>query len=456
MLNIYGPDSLRGKIEDYYNSLIYGVETRELKVETYANATVLPYSKKDVRNRADVGNTDTGGVFDKNFNIVELSKDRWAEDAVKVGAPQHYDFGSDIEYIDEDVVYIGHFDNHFGHFLIESLKRLWIYLDGNCNRRAVYISEKDSPYLEIFEVFGIGRDRLMRVEKPTRFKSVAIPEESHLISSRHYNIKYLETFNRIRENSKGCGYDKIYLSRAKFKNNAIYGEEAIENIFKKNGFKIVYPETLSLKEQISLMKDCKHLAGIQGTALHLSLFAADNIELTCLYRCDSNFFIQIFINKVKNITGNHVAVYRNIFPVSSNSFPYIVGINEYMEEYLKSHSFTFDKSDDKKLNEKKFHEYIDDWVMSFHYMNNHFYLDPIDSADVIELGNNIENVVDIGEIEYKRFIRLQNCGGGGVILAKKLFNKFIKTSIRLITIFIFSKPKRKEIRSKLIRMLEIK
>jgi capsular polysaccharide biosynthesis protein len=188
------------------------------------------------------------------------------------------------------------------------MSRLWIYLNSDiANKKAVYIAESDIYFIEMLELFGLKKSNIIRITKPTKFKSVMVPEESNLIKEPFYNKKYKEIFKRIADGTnKSYTYDKIYLSRTKFikRKGTIAGEAEIEKLFKNNGFTIIYPERLGIKEQISLMKNCKYLAGIQGTAMHLSIFADDSINLIVIHRSKDEIFPeQIKINKMKNINN---------------------------------------------------------------------------------------------------------------------------------------------------------
>lgn len=93
------------------------VEKQELQVWQGNNATILP-----LRKTAEDGILfGRGGVVDQNGEYVELSgiPDR-------VGKPYPFE---NPEYRDESVVYCGYLINHWGHFLMEAVTRLWYFLE---------------------------------------------------------------------------------------------------------------------------------------------------------------------------------------------------------------------------------------------------------------------------------------------------------------------------------------
>lgn len=84
------------------------------------NATVLP-----LREIPDEGLLfGRGGVLDQNGEYVPLSG---FETRIWHGYPHDAPV-----YKDEKVVYCGYLVNHWGHFLVEAVNRLWYVLECNC------------------------------------------------------------------------------------------------------------------------------------------------------------------------------------------------------------------------------------------------------------------------------------------------------------------------------------
>ena len=55
-----------------------------------------------------------------------------------------------------------------------------------------------------------------------------------------------------------------------------HGEPGIEDYCRKRGFRIAYPERMSLREQVRLFNSHKVFLGIQGSAFHTTLFRVGN------------------------------------------------------------------------------------------------------------------------------------------------------------------------------------
>lgn len=303
------------------------------------------------------------GVFDNQFNFVKESAQVRKNNGNFYPKFNH----DDIPYIDADAVFVGNVYNQFGHFLLEHMNRAYAALDNKYkDMKYVLINNKSvNPVPEymfvLLELLGIKRKNIIILENTTQFKNVYVPEQGFnlpVYSSKEFG----ETFDKIAKNVKNPKiiYDKIYVSRAKLKSRKTYGEEKVQKIFERNGFKVIYPETLSLKEQISLVKNAKILAGCAGTALHLALFMRAGGTVIQIKRNKLNkdsSSTQYLINETKNL--NSIFIDASIETVKTDHFsnrPQIIGVNKYMREFFEHFNFKTTKKDFEK-DEGAFAEY---------------------------------------------------------------------------------------------------
>ena len=98
--------------------------SRKLGVKVVDNGIILPARKHEVKR------SYTGGVCDKNFNFIagytrkangKLNHSVQLDSAYEVAR-------DDIVQLDEDVIFGGVLNGHFGHFLTENCCRLWYVL----------------------------------------------------------------------------------------------------------------------------------------------------------------------------------------------------------------------------------------------------------------------------------------------------------------------------------------
>src|SRR5690606_33652994 len=91
-----------------------------------------------------------------------------------------------VETIDAEVVYLGWFFDHFGHFLLESLARTWILDQIDPTLPVVLHAQRkpdlSGPILAILELLDIQRERVLVPEQQTRFRRAIVPEPLYEIS----------------------------------------------------------------------------------------------------------------------------------------------------------------------------------------------------------------------------------------------------------------------------------
>ena len=261
-------------------------------------------------------------------------------------------------FIDEPVVYLGgsYMFSHFGHFLVEGLARTWALLDKKYSKLKVVIFYETKQKLPSFvrkmlNALGVADENILVIYKTTKFAKVFVP-----IQAMNGHLYILPIMNKVFDNissnmSKANyeNYDKIYLSRSRMNDGRTFGENSVENIFAKNGYKIIYPETLPLKQQIFLAKNCKEMAGTAGTALHLALFMKRGGRVIQIKR---NSTISDNINTQKLICDlrglDLVWIYGTVETVATDhftQFPQIIGITKYLTDFFDDNHFVYADKD---------------------------------------------------------------------------------------------------------------
>lgn len=281
---------------------------RPVTVQTVRRGIILP--QKETQDGPMWG---LGGVCDAGNAFVELSyyDGGWATHG---GA---YPWQEET-YMDCDVVYFGMFFNHWGHFLIDLMGRLWYFVNHKTeNLKLAYLGDEEpwGNFLEIFSLLGITEDNLIHVTEPTRFRNVIVPEFS-CKSCQWYSEEYRSIFDAMitRVEEEQCipeklkALKKVYFSRLSFGKAKVseFGEDNIARWLEANGFTAVGPETLSVRDQIYLWNHAEEIACLDGsipmsiafsrnrslklTILHKTSLEHLNVELFLLMRpCDVTF-----------------------------------------------------------------------------------------------------------------------------------------------------------------------
>ena len=304
---------------------------------------------------------DGFGVFDSDFKFVKSSMQN--HKGCKGQFVPHINHNN-IPYIDEDVIYLCHLGkNSFGHFLLEHLNRGWCLTDKKYqNMKVAIIDEtntgKINGYIyELLKLLDVKKDNIILLDKTTQFRNVFIPTPGFDLST-YWTDAYCNMWEYITNNVPDSKvYEKIYVSRmAMPMDRHTFGEETIQNIFAKNGYQIIYPETLPLKEQIALIKNCKYLAGCAGTALHLAFAMKEGGTVIQIKRntpLQDNADTQYAINMNRGLNSVFIAGSMESVPTDHWSLtPQIIGMTDYMKQFFDENGFKYNKSDLKVWNKE--------------------------------------------------------------------------------------------------------
>lgn len=332
-------------------------------VEVYDNATVLPAVQF---NDYDVSH-GRGGVVDSEGNYVELSK-------TKARVVGKYDVDN-YETSDEKVVYCGFFNKAWGHYLTEVVSRLWYALKNDDTIDSyVFIEEKDGNkqfngnYLEFLKMLGIA-EKVKIINKPTKFKTVVVPEEG-LVYDEYYTDEFVKMYEYI--NKKGLSqytgpkYDKVFFSKRKCE-ISIYSnlnEKFVDKFFEKNGYKILYPERLSLIETIGIMQNSKSFCALSSSLAHNQLFGHANQTMISVEK--QAFFnpYQIFVANITGCECVFIDACRSIFPVNAGG-PFIFDYTDYLDKYVKDNGLI----PGKPMSNHKFKKIYKRYLVNYFYFN---------------------------------------------------------------------------------------
>jgi hypothetical protein len=261
-----------------------------------------------------------------------------------------YEFENTV-FRDESVIYCGGCHLHWGHFLIETVQRLWYVIQKNRKLKIVFAAYEQyrnykfkENFSRFFNLLDIPNEQIEIIYEPTTFKSVIVPEQS-MRPGEWCTKEYEKIFEYISRsvdnlNLKLEQYDKIYFSRTMFgiASKREIGEKAIESAFEINGFKIMYPEQLKLEELVYYMHTVKTVACISGTLSHNILFSGNNsINWINLNKSHFPLIYQYAINDMINGNMVHIDVYKEPlpgFPVSLGPGPFWYTITDELKAFF--------------------------------------------------------------------------------------------------------------------------
>ncbi|MHC4757136.1 MAG: glycosyltransferase family 61 protein [Planctomycetota bacterium] len=196
---------------------------------------------------------------------------------------------------------------HYGHFLIETLSRLWpLAIPDKVNDfldyKILYWSqEKKATPVEksviksgqmLLESLRI-KSNVSILDQPVHINKLIIPAQAATLNNEFYSIfrdllrlAGTSVLSKHRPSKDDNEYpEKVYLSRTKLpyyrRNNA--NEKLLESMLKRHGFRIIHPQELSLPDQICMFSKARIIVGSFGSAFHTMLLSdISNQKMLCL------------------------------------------------------------------------------------------------------------------------------------------------------------------------------
>jgi glycosyl transferase family 61 len=235
--------------------------------------------------------TFTGCAYDHAGRLVKASQRTIRNVEWVPEDPHRIDAGADAVDIEGQCLYLGHFTDHYGHFLLETLSRFWALSAINSYDKFVFqpfVLPAVSPLCfapakATFECFGIEPDRVHMVTGRERFTNLCVPNALVEINNDADDEQAL-IYQQIGDYceavyNQGTGIPtslcqplRLYLSRKKWNRGSISNESEVEAIFKSLNFTIMYPEQTGFEQQVAMYRRAQVMAGFAGSALHNSVF----------------------------------------------------------------------------------------------------------------------------------------------------------------------------------------
>jgi hypothetical protein len=211
--------------------------------------------------------------------------------------------------LEEPAIYGGFLIRHFGHFIHESLSRLWWLAPGEgmessaqdasqqlqqLNADVVFFmpewldNGKDLlPYMEeILGLLGLPARRIRILQRPLRFRQLWIPAcvwgfathpqtldqrlgcdtrglMRHLLASAQVEAPALDPPSKVYVTRSGL---PLSLGR-------LIGDVVLDPLLAEAGYRVFHPENVSLAEQIRVYSQAKDLIFMDGSSLYVLWFA---------------------------------------------------------------------------------------------------------------------------------------------------------------------------------------
>lgn len=201
--------------------------------------------------------------------------------------------------------------NHFGHFLTETLARLWAYSKVEEEIDGILFLHKRNGHVNKFHRAFFDISRITKPAKvilaPTRVEQLAIPGQGFGISEIAYGTRGHHAFLRdyFANDIPADGPEKLYISRSALHagKGGIVGEKAIEAELEKDGYTIFHPELHDLETQIKHYKAAKKIISLDGSALHMAGFCIGSDTKIAIIMRRTSGVVQNIVFQLHGATG---------------------------------------------------------------------------------------------------------------------------------------------------------
>jgi FkbM family methyltransferase len=235
-------------------------------------------------------------VFDADRNPVSEAV-CWINRKQTATIPRPYPQEKRIKPLAGTWLYGGRFFPHFGHFLIESLSRLWALDHINEPIEGVIFFPTYNDREEDAEKYFKNLSKIL--DKPIKYKicdefyrvdKLIIPPQGagvgRLLPSAPEMRDFMTT--HLKRDVEPTGHDKIYISRSgQFGKvgRSFLGETHLEELLVKEGYTILHPQDHSWEEQMRHYLCATHVLGPDGSPFHMVNFTGrDDLSVGVIQR----------------------------------------------------------------------------------------------------------------------------------------------------------------------------
>lgn len=280
------------------------------RIDRLENALVVPPPRGD-QNRS----VQKSGVLDARGRFVETSI-TWRNGNQANLAPD-IPADAEIEHLPGTYMFAGLLFGHFGHFLVESIARLWALdtlksqIDG-----LVFVPKfQNNPqhvlrtYQPLLRDLGVDLP-VLNLEMPTRIENLFVPLQGFGMFDL---IEGAPEFRDFVNTHAGRGIDadgpeKIYISRTALpaERGGILGETRLEALLEAEGYVAFHPQNHDFRTQIATYKAARQIISADASPLHLVAMVGDaDQRIACIARRNGHLETY-FERQIRAFKGSHV------------------------------------------------------------------------------------------------------------------------------------------------------
>ncbi|RJL14206.1 glycosyltransferase family 61 protein [Paracoccus siganidrum] len=273
------------------------------------------------------------GVLDGSGALVENSIS-WSTSQSKVNNPPEMPAPKTVKDISGTYMFAGISYGHFGHFITESLSRVWALdelrdkIDGLIFTPKFQMRDNLRPfevYREILDAMGVDLP-IICPDGPVRVSKLYVPKQGFglgdLIGGSEKFRSYIQKYAGSSIPSKGA--EKIYISRSRLPSGrgGLLGESKLEEYLTAEGYEIFHPQYETKQDQLSQYKAARNIIAVDCSPLHLVGYVGNSDQRVGILTRRSMDFGKMFTQQLSLFRGIdcHVidALVNDWLPANSN------------------------------------------------------------------------------------------------------------------------------------------
>lgn len=164
--------------------------------------------------------------------------------------------------------------DHFGHFTLEVLSRLWPFEFVDLSAYKIITSaKKNARIYDLLKPFGVKEEQIYYFNRPIRCLDLTIASQDYILERSISDVS-LGVWRHISEYyHSDSSFQKLYISRSRWKKQRYLNqEEEIESRLRENGFHIFHPEDYDISQQISIVSNAMFVAGTSGSGFYNCIY----------------------------------------------------------------------------------------------------------------------------------------------------------------------------------------
>lgn len=278
---------------------------------------------------------------------------------------------SENRVLEGKTLYGGYLRFKWGHFITESLARLWALLDNEKMENVDHIlffsdtpgREISGNFRRVFELLGIA-DKVVLTDSPVIVEDFEVPEIAYE-HDRYISPQQRAVVEKIRDGIIASASDvdddsmpdKIFFTRSAIpgmERNAI-NIRRLDRFFESAGYKVISPELLSLDDLVLLMRKASTIAAISGSVAHNFIFApnAADKKLVIIERHPWANVFQAGLDKMMSLGVVYVDGYHLPRPVSSQDSVTIFSATPELQRFATDESMSTDPFGDDSCRQRR-------------------------------------------------------------------------------------------------------